>query len=125
VGPSRQWYRPSFRAISLTLPFLNSFLASCLRPCASLDGLFSSFHPRFRSLFVRRRIMVFRSIVLCWPGRRRQIELKICDLVVCKVVRLPRDSRHHSLVLRRRNPLLLICYRCRLKQSFLLAAAVK
>lgn len=135
-GPSRQWYRPSFRAVPLfpsfpsSFPFLNSFLASSstsLREHDSLGGLFSPFHPRFvfhPSLFVRGRIMVFRSIVLFRPGRRRQIELKICDLAVCKVVRLsPRSPPQPSSSLRRGNPLLLICHRCRLLQPLLLATA--
>lgn len=66
--------------------------SSSLHERDSVGGLFSPFHLRsvfLRSLFVQRRIMVYRSIVLCWSDRQRQIELKICDLAVCKVVRLP------------------------------------
>lgn len=127
-GPPRQWYRPSLRPILLLptpiFPFLSS--SSSLRGRDSLGGLSSPFHSVFHrsSLFVRGRIMVFRSIVLCAcvcvcgqaGGGRLNWKYVIWQCV--KSSDFPRDSRFRRPDLRRRNPLLLICHRCRLETAF-------
>lgn len=125
-GPSRQCYRPPFHAVSLSFsrsqtcsshPVLARARGSLLPPFASFP-----FHPHpFASFalalssFVRGRIMVSRSIVLRRPGRRRQIELEICDSAVCKVVRRFRGYPFIPLSpsSSEKNPLLLISRRNR------------